>query len=211
MAVKNILTVQYKPAEIPDPPIARLLFGDIRVAWIWLIIRVYIGWQWFEAGLLKIQDPKWVTTGEAIQGFWQRAIVIPEKGRPPITYDWYRDFLKSLYDSGSHTWFGPLIAWGETLIGIGLILGALTGLAAIFGAFMNINFMLAGTASTNPVLFLLAGLVFLAWKTAGYWGLDRWLLPIVGTPWGMTKMEMPADREARPPELVAKPSEPGSK
>lgn len=48
---------------------------------------------------------------------------------------------------------------------------------------MNFNFMLAGTASTNPVMFFLAILLMLAWKTAGYYGLDRWLLTRLGTPW----------------------------
>ena len=79
--------------------------------------------------------------------------------------------------------FGKLIAFGETTVGIALILGAFTGLAAVTGAFMNLNFMLAGSASTNPVLLLLGFLLVLAWKTAGYIGLDRWLLPLLGTPW----------------------------
>jgi thiosulfate dehydrogenase [quinone] large subunit len=48
---------------------------------------------------------------------------------------------------------------------------------------MNFNFMLAGTASTNPVLFLAAILLIMAWKVAGWWGLDRFLLPLLGTPW----------------------------
>jgi thiosulfate dehydrogenase [quinone] large subunit len=43
--------------------------------------------------------------------------------------------------------------------------------------------MLAGSASTNPVLFLLAVLLMLAWKIAGYWGADRFLMKWVGTPW----------------------------
>jgi hypothetical protein len=42
--------------------------------------------------------------------------------------------------------------------------------------------MLAGGASTNPVLLLLGFLLVLAWKTAGYIGLDRWLLPLFGLP-----------------------------
>jgi thiosulfate dehydrogenase [quinone] large subunit len=43
--------------------------------------------------------------------------------------------------------------------------------------------MMAGTASSNPVLFTLAILLMLAWKTAGWLGLDRWVLPLLGTPW----------------------------
>ena len=68
-------------------------------------------------------------------------------------------------------------------VGLGLILGVLTGFAAFFGAMMNMSFLLAGSASTNPVLFTLAIGLILAWKVAGYYGVDRWLLPLLGTPW----------------------------
>ena len=59
----------------------------------------------------------------------------------------------------------------------------MTGIAAFFGAFMNMSFLLAGSSSTNPVLFTLAIGLMLAWKVAGYYGLDRYLLPLLGTPW----------------------------
>jgi hypothetical protein len=49
------------------------------------------------------------------------------------------------------------------------ILGIFTGLAAFFGAFMNMNYLLPGTVSTNPILLVFAVLLMLAWKTAG-WG-----------------------------------------
>jgi thiosulfate dehydrogenase [quinone] large subunit len=49
-----------------------------------------------------------------------------------------------------------LIAYGEVLIGIALIVGAFVGIAAFFGAFLNWNFVMAGAASTNAVLFTLA-------------------------------------------------------
>ena len=68
------------------------------------------------------------------------------------------------------------------LVGIALILGLLTGIAAFFGAFMNANFLFAGTLSTNPLLLILAILIVLAWRVAGYWGLDRWALPLLGVP-----------------------------
>ena len=76
-----------------------------------------------------------------------------------------------------------VVSFGEILVGIGLILGVLTGIAAFFGIFMNLNYLMAGSVSTNPVLLVISIFLVLAWKTAGWWGLDRWLLPALGTPW----------------------------
>ena len=169
---------------ITDPPAAVSLFGNTRWAWLWLIARLYVGYSWISSGMGKLSNPAWVSTGEALKGFWQRAITIPEApARPAIAFDWYRNFIQVLLDSGSYTWFSKLITAGEILIGLALILGAFTGIAAFFGGFMNWNFMMAGSASINPMLFTLSILLILAWKTAGWWGLDRWLLPLLGTPW----------------------------
>ena len=185
---------------ITDSPVARALFSDTRWAWLWLIVRLYIGYTWLTSGWGKLNNPAWVQTGEALKGFWQRAVAIPEApAKPLITFGWYRVFLQSLLDSGSYTWFAKLIVGGELLIGLALIFGAFAGIAAVFGAFMNWNFMMAGSASINPVFFFLAILVVLAWKTAGWWGLDRWLLPMLGTPWQPGRLlgnaAVPADPE----------------
>lgn len=171
------------PSTFPDPPYVQTLFSSARFAWLWTLIRLYVGWSWLTAGWGKVQNPAWVETGMAVRGFWANAVAIPENGRAAITYDWYRSFLNFLLEGDHYVWMAKLIAWGELLIGIGLILGALTGFAALFGALLNFNFMLAGTASTNPVLFLLSILLILAWKVAGWYGVDRWLLPLLGTPW----------------------------
>ncbi len=186
-----------KRVYVEDPPLARALFSDVRFAWIWLIVRLYVAYEWIEAGLHKIQDPAWMQTGTALKGFWAGAVAVPASGKAAITYGWYRDFLTMLLNAQSYTWFAKVVACGEVLIGLGLIVGAFVGVAAFFGAFMNLNFMLAGSASTNPVLFLLAGLLLLAWKTAGYWGVDRVLLPALGTPWSVGSLLRPVKDEPR--------------
>ena len=168
---------------IPDPPIARALFSSVRFAWLWLIVRLFLGWQWLDSGWGKLSNPAWMDGGEALRGFWTNAVQVPEQGRPPISYDWYRSFIQFLLDSGSYTWFAKLVVFGEIIIGTLLILGAFTGIAAFLGGFMNWNFIMAGTASTNGMLFLLAIVLMLAWKVAGWYGLDRWLLPAIGVPW----------------------------
>ncbi len=156
--------------------------GTGKWTWAWLVVRVYVGWQWVEAGWHKIGDPKWMKTGLALKGFWEKSVAIPDaSAKPLITYDWYRSFLEFLLHGEHYTWFAKFVAVGELLVGIGLIVGAIVGITAFFGALMNFNYMLAGSASTNPVLFLGAILLMIAWRTAGYWGIDRWLLPRLGS------------------------------
>lgn len=190
-----VLNRKYRTLQ--DPPLAQKLFSHPVAGWLWLILRVWLGWQWLDAALHKIENPAWVETGVALKGFWENALVIPEAGRPAIAFDWYRGFIQALVDAQAWTWFAPLVAYGELLIGIALILGAFTGIAAFFGALMNWNFMMAGAASTNPVLFVIAVGLILAWKVAGYIGLDYFLLPLLGTPWGRApkkKSEKPAEQ-----------------
>jgi thiosulfate dehydrogenase [quinone] large subunit len=168
---------------VQDPPLARRLLSDTRAGWLWLIPRVWLGYKWLEASSHKLGDAAWMQTGDALKGFWERAVLIPESGRPAITFDWYRLFLQAMLDAQAYTWFAKVVAIGETLVGIALIVGAFTGIAAFFGGLMNFNFMLAGSASSNPVLFLIAIGLILAWKVAGIVGADFFLLRRLGTPW----------------------------
>ncbi len=175
--------VSQKGRIIQDPPFVRTLFNDPRAAWLWLAVRVWLGYQWAEAGLHKISNPAWTQTGESLMKYWTGAVAIPETGSPKIAFDWYRSFIQSMLDAHAYVWFAKLVAYGETLVGIALILGAFTGFAAFFGAVMNWNYMMAGSASTNPLLFIAALGLIMAWKIAGYIGLDYFLLPWIGTPW----------------------------
>lgn len=179
-ASRKVREVEY----YEDPPFARVLFQTTRFAWLWLLLRVWLGYQWINAALHKIGVEAWTGNGAALKAFWERAVQVPPPpARPPIAFGWYRAFIQYLLDIQAYTWFAKLVAYGELLVGIALILGAFVGIAAFFGAFMNWNFMMAGTASTNPLLFTVEVLLILAWKVAGYYGLDRWLLPLLGTPW----------------------------
>jgi thiosulfate dehydrogenase [quinone] large subunit len=183
---------------VGDPPIAELLFSSTRLAWLWLVLRVWLGWQWFTSGLGKFTNPAWMDSGAALRAYWERAVAVPEApARPAITYDWYRDFLNLLLAGNHEVWFAKLVVLGELAIGLGLILGAFVGLAAFFGALMNWSFLMAGTTSTNPILLIVAVALMLAWKVAGYYGLDRYLLPLLGTPWQRVPAREAAIQEAR--------------
>jgi uncharacterized membrane protein YphA (DoxX/SURF4 family) len=137
---------RYRDIEVEGPAFTRFLFNNPRAGLFWLPIRLFVGFQWLEAGWHKVTDPAWVgdQAGTAILGFWQNAVAIPEEGRPSITYEWYRTFLQWLIDIGAERFMSYAISFGELLVGLGLIVGALTGIAAFFGATMNMTFLLAG-------------------------------------------------------------------
>ncbi|HAX24873.1 MAG TPA: hypothetical protein DCX80_07535, partial [Chloroflexi bacterium] len=82
------------------------------------------------------------------------------------------------------------------------------GIAAFFGTLLNFSFMMAGTVSSNPVMFGITVFLVLGWKVAGYFGLDRYLLPTLGAPWkagsliqgeGVTGMRPEAARGPKAP------------
>ena len=177
------LTNRNKRGLVADPPIAKFLFNSTKSAPLWLALRVWIGLDWFYAGFEKATGTGWLDGGKGLLGFWKGAVALPATGKPAITYTWYRDFLNGLIDSQSHTWFAWLITFGEMAVGLGLIFGCLTAIAAFFGTLLNFSFMMAGSTSSNPMMFGLTIFIILAWKNAGWWGLDRFVLPAIGTPW----------------------------
>ena len=196
----NTITKHIQPkvaTQIEEPPIAKFLFADTRMAWLWLIVRLYVGYEWITAGwekltghsiaigeLGKAVGTPWVFAGHdgaAMIGFAKGALA-QATGAHPAVQGWYAWFLQNVVIPAAPA-FAYLITFGELAIGLGLLVGCLTGIAAFFGLFMNLNFLLAGAVSVNPVLGLLSVLLVLAWRIAGYYGVDSYLLPLLGTPW----------------------------
>ncbi len=82
--------------EIEGPAFTRFLFNNSRAGLLWLPIRLFVGFEWLEAGYGKLTNPAWTDGGTALRGFWENAAKVPDTGRPPITYEWYRDFINVL-------------------------------------------------------------------------------------------------------------------
>ena len=183
---------------VEDPPIARFLFGDTRLAWFWLLVRLYAGYEWFIAGTEKLGNPAWTgaKAGLAVTGFAKGALT-KTAGAHPNVAQWYAAFLQGFVLPHAVLW-SWLITLGEIAVGVGLIIGLFTGIAAFFGGLMNANYLLAGTVSTNPILFILATWLVLAWKTAGYLGLDFYVLPMLGTPGRPGRVFAPHSNKGNP-------------
>lgn len=177
-------TQPFSVHQIPEPNISRFLFADPRLGLLWLLLRLYVGYVWLSAGLDKLtqSDGLWVgdKAGVAVSGFLRGALEKTDGARPDVQ-GFYAWFIQNVALPNA-TVFSYLVTYGELLVGTALILGLFTGIAAFFGGFLNASFLLAGTVSTNPVLFILATFLVLGWRVAGYVGLDYFVLPRVGVP-----------------------------
>ncbi len=167
----------------PNPSaLARLFFYDTRSAIFWLLVRVYVGYEWLSEGLEKLSDPLWFgpKAGTALNGFVQEALHKTAAFCPPgpaecyaDVSNWYAAFLQNVVLPHVTGW-SYIVTLGELAVGLGLIVGLFTGVAAFFGLFMNINYLLAGAISTNPQLLILALGLVLSRRVAGYYGLDHY-------------------------------------
>lgn len=159
--------------------LASFLFADTRFAWFWVFVRVYVGYEWLSAGIGKLGADAWTGTqaGGGVSGFLLGSLGKTGGAHPDVSM-WYAWFINHVALPHAVI-FSYLVTYGEIIVGIALILGLFTGLAAGAGAFMNFNYLFAGTVSINPWLLLLELLLIAGWKTAGYIGLDRFVQPLV--------------------------------
>ncbi len=220
-----------------EPPIAKTLFASSRLAWLWLVVRLWVGWEWFSAGWGKVLGGNitwkvwdwgnaaysltgsgnigWIRSGtvvaadgtetvrgvgDAVSGFASGAIASAQGPHPPVAFSWYVDFLKWVQNT-AYPVIGPVVAFAEFVIGLALIVGAFVGIAAFLGAVLNFSYLLAGSAGLNPAMILLSILLVLAWRNAGWLGLDRWLLPRLGVPWQREREVPEPEPEVAPPMM----------
>ncbi|MCD9025532.1 DoxX family membrane protein [Cohnella silvisoli] len=142
------------------------------------LLRIYVGWQWIDAGWHKL------TGGFDASGFLKGAVGKPvaDHATKEVLFPNYTYFLNH-FALPNVKLINILIPCGEFLIGLGLILGGLTLTAAFFGMLLNFMFLMAGTVSTNPWLLMLGVIVFTAGANARRFGLDAYLLPLLRKGW----------------------------
>lgn len=151
---------------------------------ILFLIRLYLGYQWLTAGWAKLMS------GFDANGYLQGAVA-NASGDHPAVLGWWATFLEG-FAIPNVGLFNVLIPWGELLVGLGLLLGTFTTLAALMGIIMNFAFLFSGTTSTNPVMVILGMLVLIAGYNAAKIGLDRWVIPFVKKSFHMRQGVKPA-------------------
>ena len=166
---------------------AHFFTADTTTAPFWLLVRIYLGYEFLMAGWEKFGNPAWFGSGAgaALSGFVNGAVAktvcaagVPAASCHPDVQTWYASVLQSTVLPHLVVWSNAVVL-GELAIGLGLIVGLCTGAAAFFAFFMSLNFMFAGSVSINPILITLALGVFAARRVAGDWGLDRFARPFM--------------------------------
>jgi thiosulfate dehydrogenase (quinone) large subunit len=178
---RSALEASSSKERFPEPAISKFFLGSTGASELWFVVRMDVGAQWLLAGWEKVISPAWGTSGKALSGFVAGALA-QTSGAHPSVQGWYAWFLQHVVLPNAGL-FSFLVTWGEVAVGLGVLLGVLTGIAAGFGVLMNLNYLLAGTVSINPVLGVFGLFLVFSWRVCGWIGLDSVLLPALGLPW----------------------------
>jgi thiosulfate dehydrogenase [quinone] large subunit len=162
-------------------PFADWLFRSRAASVIWLAARLVLGYWWLNAGYQKIWGSEkagfWFGGGAGVKGFATAGVLGSVTGKSGASYGWWAAFLHNFVVPNA-SWIAKLIALGELAVGIGLVIGLFTGLAAAGGLILNVIYMFTGSAGVNPAYAVLEVPLILAWRNAGYLGLDRYALDV---------------------------------
>ena len=169
------------PPELPTGSlrISTWLFDTRAASALWLVVRVWLGYQWINAGYQKIWGSErsafWFGGGAAVKGFSIEGIAGSTAGKGGASYGWWAGILHDVVIPNS-SWIAKVVSLSELVIGVALVLGLFTGAAAFAGLSLNGIYMLSGTSGVNPAYAILSVLLILAWRNAGWIGLDRFVL-----------------------------------
>jgi thiosulfate dehydrogenase (quinone) large subunit len=143
----------------------------------WLFIRLVLGVEWLRAGWEKVGDAGWTAAprGAAVEGFLNGAIGKSTAGEHPEVQHWFHNLAEDVFLPNAE-FLSFLVAYGELVVGVALIIGLLTRLSALAGVLMNLMFLFAGTTSSNPQMLVLGLAIVGFGSAAGAYGVDRWLV-----------------------------------
>jgi uncharacterized membrane protein YphA (DoxX/SURF4 family) len=99
-----------------------------------LLLRLYAGCFWLSHGWAKVTNPEWSAPGGMMSSFLSKTTA---EGSGP-----YHDFVTGVVVPNVSL-FAHLVAWGELLTGVSLLLGFLTPLGALGGVFLPLNYLSA--------------------------------------------------------------------
>jgi thiosulfate dehydrogenase [quinone] large subunit len=184
-APRHALTVEVDaagtlPARRRNLRAADWLFRSKAASVLWLVARLWLGYGWLDAGYQKLWGSEkgafWNGGGAGVKGFATAGVTGSKAGKGGASYGWFAGFLHGFVIPNA-SWIAKAVTLSELIIGALLILGLFTGAAAAVGLVLNVIYMFSGSSGVNPAYAIIAVFLMLAWRNAGYLGLDRLVLP----------------------------------
>lgn len=169
---------QHLDTKVRDPQLTSFLFSDYRSAALWLVIRMYVGFSVLESALFKLADASWMGDGSALKSMWELSLPTFSRYSPEFTLSTYRSIIEFLIANNLHVSLARIFVYSEFFIACAIIIGFFVGIASFFMVLMRVSFLAVGFSVTSPLIFTAGILLMLAWKVAGRWGADRYLLPL---------------------------------
>ena len=180
-APRHAMTAEVSPAGTPPTERRNLrgadwLYRSKAASVIWLIARVWLGYGWLNAGYQKLWGSEkaafWNGGGAGVKGFATAGVAGSKAGTGGASYGWFAGFLHGFVIPNA-SWIAKVVTISELVIGALLILGLFTGAAAVAGLALNVIYMFSGSSGVNPAYAIVAVLLILAWRNAGYLGPDH--------------------------------------
>jgi len=136
---------------------------------IWLALRLYIAWIWFQMSMGKFQAG-WLTSDPVGQMF--KAI---EKGTIAVPLPFYRGVAGALLDAGISPIISHSMPFLEMAVALSLATGVLVPAAAVGAILLNINIMLSGigTPAFDGPIIAAQVLFVMSYRVVGGIGFER--------------------------------------
>ena len=142
------------------------LRNSLAMSLVWTAARVWLGIMWLQAGVSKIwgaESPAFMHNGGAgVAGF---------AGHGTPAYSWWGSFMHSFVVPNAG-WIAVSVALAEFAIGVLLVAGLFTRVAALASLGLLFTYVMSGTASVCAFYALFAIVLLVMWRTASYIGAD---------------------------------------
>jgi thiosulfate dehydrogenase (quinone) large subunit len=166
-SVKNVMTtVIGDPARRTSLPVWEALKSSRLAAPVWTAMRVWLGVMWIQAGSAKL----WGAEAAAfLHNKGAGVAAFAAHGVP--AYSWWGSFLHGFVVPNAGA-IGVLVAVSEFAIGVALVAGLFTRVAALGSLALLFTYVMSGTASVSAFYALFAVVILVMWRTAGWIGVD---------------------------------------
>ena len=164
-AASVVTSVIGEPARRTNLPVWESLKTSKLAALGWTAMRVWLGVMWIQAGSAKLwgaEAAAFVHGGAGVAGF-------AAHGTP--AYSWWGSFLHGFVVPNAGP-LGVLVAVAEFAIGVALVAGLFTRLAALGSLALLFTYVMSGTASVCAFYALFAVVILVMWRTASWIGAD---------------------------------------